>query len=98
MVVGGVGGRLEIPVDRIDDLQLAVTTLLGRMESDATAVIELDTDDHGVTCRVGPIGTWLSAVMPTVEKLVSWATSGTHEGETFVTMRLDALASVNAGN
>jgi hypothetical protein len=90
LVAGGVGGRLELPVDRIDDLQLAITTLLGRVEDDAEVTLEFEPDGSGVTCRVGPFGESVGAVLPTVARLVTHASSDAQHGAVWVTLRLDA--------
>jgi hypothetical protein len=90
LVAGGVGGRLELPVDRIDDLQLAITTLLGRLDGDARVTLEFAPDEQGVTCSMGPLGESVDGVIPTVARLVSEVSRAAGDGGTWVTMRLDA--------
>jgi hypothetical protein len=54
LVVGGVGSRLELPYERVDDLQLAVLSLLDASDGDEASV-EIDAEDEQVAVSVGPL-------------------------------------------
>ena len=55
LVLAGLGARLDLPYDRIDELQLATTAVL----EDAVGPdvrVEATADADGVDIRVGPLG------------------------------------------
>ena len=54
LVLGGLASRFELPVDRLEDLLLAVESLLMRGVEGATVTLEVDADDSGLRVRVGP--------------------------------------------
>jgi hypothetical protein len=54
LVLGGVGTRVGLPFERMDDLQLAVLSLLDAVDGDE-ATIEVDVDDEQVAVTVGPL-------------------------------------------
>jgi hypothetical protein len=54
LVLGGIGSRLDLPYERMDDLQLAVLSLLDAVDGDeATITVEAVEDELSVT--VGPL-------------------------------------------
>ena len=55
LVLAGLGARLDLPYDRIDELQLATTAAL---EDAVGADVRVDAraDAHSVDIRVGPLG------------------------------------------
>ena len=54
LVLGGVGSRLDLPYERVDDLQLAVLSLLEASEGDRVTV-EVEAQEEGVLVSVGPL-------------------------------------------
>ncbi len=54
LVIGGVAARFELPVDRVDDLLLAVDSLLMQDVLDETVRIETDASPTALVVRVGP--------------------------------------------
>lgn len=54
LVLGGVGSRLNLSYERMDDLQLAVLSMLEAASADEVSV-EVDTADHCVSVSVGPL-------------------------------------------
>ena len=54
LVVGGVGSRLALPVDRIEDLQLAVEALLSRTAARRVVDLELTESTEWLRVRLGP--------------------------------------------
>jgi hypothetical protein len=55
LVLGGIGTRLDLPYERLDDLQLALSCLLTASAGSEIA-IEAGVDDGGVSVSVGPLG------------------------------------------
>ena len=56
LVVGGVAARHDVTLDVLDDLQLALDTLLEHDETDEREVgIVLRVDDHTIEAAVGPL-------------------------------------------
>ena len=56
LVLGGVGTRLDLPFERVDDLQLAVLSMLDASTGDEASV-EIRADGGGVAVSVGPLRT-----------------------------------------
>jgi hypothetical protein len=54
LVLGGVGSRLDLPFERMDDLQLAVLSMLDASSGTATTV-EIEADEERVAVSVGPL-------------------------------------------
>jgi hypothetical protein len=54
LVLGGVGSRLELPYEKVDDLQLAVISVLAASDAESVT-IEIDIDGEGVAVSVGPL-------------------------------------------
>lgn len=96
LVAGGIGGRCQMGVDRIDDLQLALTMLFLLLREDSSAVLEFDLGAGGIVCRLGPFPESVRELVPTVERLVSraWAEEGT-DGDCVV-LAVDAAGRVES--
>lgn len=54
LVVGGVGSRLDLPYERMDDLQLALLSALDAA-GDAEVRLEIDAEEAGLRLAVGPL-------------------------------------------
>lgn len=54
LVLGGVGTRADLSFERMDDLQLAVLSLLDAAES-TDVTVEVSVDDSRVSASVGPL-------------------------------------------
>ena len=54
LVLGGVGSRLDLPFERMDDLQLAVLSMLDAAAA-AEASVEIEAADERVAVSVGPL-------------------------------------------
>lgn len=54
LVLGGVGSRLDLPFERMDDLQLAVLSMLDA-SAGADASVEIEAEDGQVSVSVGPL-------------------------------------------
>ena len=57
LVLGGLGSRLDLPFERIDDLQLAVDSVLaqGDPSVSGTLTVEIAVDENRLAVRVGPL-------------------------------------------
>ena len=54
LVVGGSGSRADLPYERMDDLQLAVLSVLEAADREEIT-LEVDTDEAGVRLVLGPV-------------------------------------------
>jgi hypothetical protein len=54
LVLGGLGSRLDLPYERMDDLQLAVLSLLDATRDD-DASVEIRAEDGHLAVSVGPL-------------------------------------------
>jgi hypothetical protein len=54
LVLGGVGSRFDLPYERMDDLQLAVLSLLDATKA-SEAAIEIHAQDGRIGVSVGPL-------------------------------------------
>lgn len=99
LVLGGVGTRLDLPYERMDDLQLAVLSLLDAVTGDE-AVLELEAGDGAVSVKVGPLRSG-SATDAALERVVTPLVDGvepsTRDGAEWITVRLAQAGSPAAG-
>ena len=54
LVLGGIGSRIDLPYERVDELQLAVLSVLGACDLES-ATIEVEIADTSVLVSVGPL-------------------------------------------
>jgi hypothetical protein len=54
LVIGGIGGRADLPYERMDDLQLAVLSILDATDRD-TVTLDVQSDRDGLAVAVGPV-------------------------------------------
>jgi hypothetical protein len=54
LVLGGIGGRADLPYERMDDLQLAVLSILDSSDGEAVT-LEVESDDGGLAIAIGPV-------------------------------------------
>lgn len=55
LVLGGIGDRLDLGFDELDDLQLAVERLLAEAGADARVRLEVELTEGGLRARIGPL-------------------------------------------
>jgi hypothetical protein len=57
LVVGGLGSRLDLPYEQVDDLQLAVDSVLshGDQAGGSELVVEMQVGEQRLVLRVGPL-------------------------------------------
>jgi len=65
LVVGGLAVRLDLTVDALDDLQVALDALLGRRDDDGDVTVRVAFDDRTMRATVGPLP---QAVLDDVER------------------------------
>lgn len=56
MFVGGLAARLDLGYETMDDLQLALESVLRKAELGATVTLEAQIDGEAVTLLAGPFG------------------------------------------
>jgi hypothetical protein len=54
LVVGGIGSRLELPYERMDDLQLALLSALDATDGGEVS-LEVDAGESGLLMAIGPV-------------------------------------------
>ncbi len=58
LVVGGIGARSQLGYEQVNELQLAIESVVAhRRPAGPAIVIQADVDDHGVSLLVGPFET-----------------------------------------
>lgn len=90
LVLGGLGSRLDLPVDRIDELALAATTV-GESVSGTDLELEVDVLDDRIVLRIGPLedGTGIDpAKLRVIEPLVDRVTAVHRAGREWLELDL----------
>jgi hypothetical protein len=55
LVLGGLGIRLNLTIEHLEDLQLALEAVLDRARAEGEVTIALRVDDDEVQARIGPM-------------------------------------------
>ena len=95
LVLGGLASRFELPVDRVEDLLLAVESLLVHGVAGETVTLEVQAAEDGFRVRLGPFvdgGVADPAVARVLERLVDEANEVVPEDSagTFAELRVSA--------
>jgi hypothetical protein len=93
LVLGGIGSRLDLPYERVDDLQLAVLSVLDAAGGGDELTLEVDADGDGLIVAVGPLAEGSGsdqALTRVLDPLVSSVTSSQRDGHEWLTLRLDS--------
>jgi hypothetical protein len=90
LVLGGIGSRADLPYDRMDELQLAVLSVLeaGRGEDIS---LRVDTGDHSLTVSVGPLAEGSvsdEGLARVLARLVDDVAAERRDGEEWLTLRV----------
>jgi hypothetical protein len=99
LVLGGIGSRLDLPYERVDDLQLAVLSVLAASDLEQVT-IEVEIDDERIEVFVGPLPGGAAAdrgLRRVVERLVDDVETATRSGsdgsnEEWIALGLGRLA------
>ena len=54
LVLGGLAARLDVTIDKLEDLQVALAGVLERAGSGGDVTVELRMRDHAIEASVGP--------------------------------------------
>ena len=94
LVLGGVGTRLDVPFERMDDLQLALLSLLEAVDGNE-ATVEIGVDEDVLAVTVGPLRDGTSddgGLDRVVSRLVDGRTTDARDGSEWMTLRLSRVA------
>ncbi|MGH3066267.1 MAG: hypothetical protein ACRDOF_08165 [Gaiellaceae bacterium] len=99
LVLGGVGSRLNLPFERMDDLQLALLSILDAAGGNEVS-IEVEAGDRRVAVSVGPLAEGSgddAGLVRVLSKLVDGVELGRRDsGAEWVTLTLARDASASA--
>jgi hypothetical protein len=90
LVLGGVGSRLDLPYERVDDLQLAVLSVL-EASGDERVTVEVDAEEDGMLVSVGPLADGSQAdgaLARVLEPLVDSVEPSERDARVWLTLRL----------
>ena len=90
LVLGGIGSRLELPYERMDDLQLAVLSLLAAGSEDHISV-EVEAEGETMSVSVGPLAAGSNSdegLARVLRRLADSIDSGQRDGHEWLTLRL----------
>jgi hypothetical protein len=93
LVLGGIGTRLDLPYERMDELQLAVLSVLDAGAGPEVSVV-VDADGSTVTVAVGPLvdGSASDDGLTTVlDRLVDGVERERRQGEEWLSLRLTGI-------
>jgi hypothetical protein len=91
LVLGGVGSRFDLPYDKVDNLQLAVLSVLAASNLERVT-IEVEVGEQRVEVSVGPLADGEasdSGLRRVLERLVDDTVTSEREGEHWITLALD---------
>jgi hypothetical protein len=102
LVLGGLASRFELPVDRVEDMLLAIESLLLNGVSGETVTLAVDAGEEGLRVRVGPFangGVADPAVARVVSRLVDEASElpSERDGETYAELLVSAARHGRGG-
>ena len=102
LVLGGLASRFERPVDRVEDMLLAIESLLLTGVSGDTVTLAVDAGEEGLRVRVGPFangGVADPAVARVVSRLVDEASElpSERDGETYAELLVSAARHGQGG-
>lgn len=95
LVLGGIGARLDLPYERMDELQLAVLSLLDAGAGPEVSVV-VEADGSTLTVSVGPLadGSGSDDGLTTVlDRLVDGVQREQREGAEWLALRLTGVGT-----
>jgi len=90
LVLGGIGTRFDLPYERVDDLQLAVLSVL-EAGGDGRVTLEVEGESGGLAVAIGPLvaGTGSDQALTRVlDPLVDAVEPGERDGVEWLTLRI----------
>jgi hypothetical protein len=94
LVLGGVGSRLQLPYEKVDDLQLAALSTLAASDGD-TVTVEIHAGDDELTVGVGPLMTGSgddAGLRRVLDRLVDGVETTSRDGHEWLTLRVSRAA------
>lgn len=92
LVLGGIGSRLDLPYERMDDLQLAVLSLLAAGREDHISVeVEVEAEKEAMSVSVGPLAAGSNSdegLARVLQRLADSIESVQRDGNEWLTLRL----------
>ena len=98
LVLSGLGTRLELPYERVDDLQLAVLSVLDASDGDAVTM-KSDVDDGRVAVILGPLAQGSGSdngLLLVLDRLVDSVVAAVAGGQEWLTLVLETPSSDGA--
>ena len=95
LVIGGVGSRLQMPYEKVDDLQLAALSALAAADGD-TVVVEIHARDDEVTVGIGPLSAGSgedAGLRRVLDRLADDVETESRDGHEWVELRLHRARS-----
>ena len=89
LVLGGIGSRFDVPFERVDDLQLAVLSVLPACREVVTIEVEA-ADDDAIGVTIGPLEGSPDdpGLRRVVDRLVDAVEASHREGADWLSLRL----------
>ena len=91
LVLGGMGSRLELPFEKVDDLQLAALSVLSATADD-TVTLELSATDDSLSVDIGPLSNGSASdqsLKRVLDQLVDRVEASERDGRDWLALRLD---------
>jgi hypothetical protein len=90
LVLGGIGSRLDLPYERVDDLQLAVLSVL-EASGDERVTVEVEAESDALVVAIGPLADSSAddgALARVLDPLVDAFESVQRDGRVWLALRL----------
>jgi hypothetical protein len=98
LVLGGIGSRLHLPYEKVDDLQLASLSVLAASDA-ATVTLEIYARDEEVSVGIGPISPGSGddpGLRRVLDRLVDDVETSGRDGHEWVTLRVRRASSAES--
>jgi hypothetical protein len=95
LVLGGIGSRLELPFERMDDVQLAVLSLLDSAVED-TVTLEVDAQPELFAVSIGPLQEGVGgdrSLANVLDRLVETTEELRRDGRSWLRLQLSLVPS-----
>jgi len=95
LVLGGVGSRVALPYERMDDLQLAALSVI-ESARDETVTVEIETQDGELSVTIGPLVEGAGsdqALANVLGRLVGDSAETRRDGQAWLTLRVPSATA-----